>query len=200
MPAIYALSMHASYRCQERGPCCTAGWPIPVEAECVAHLQRVAPRWLALMQKPRGTDDQASDPMFLPLHGNTCAFHSPTLSKRCHLHAKLGHSALPLACRQFPRVSVSDPRGTSVTLSHYCPTAADLLAGTTELSIAQNPPAFPASGEYIGLDAHNHLPPLLTPSMLMDWEAWWGLEDEAVALIAGSRDPGEALTRVRTLV
>lgn len=116
----------------------------------------------------------------------------------------LGHDALPLACRQFPRVSVHDPRGTSVTLSHYCPTAAalldaDLPGGT---AIVVNAPAFPATGEHVGLDARESLPPLLRPDLLLDWEAWWECERLAVELL-GSADPGQtnmAVARLRMAV
>ena len=119
-----------------------------------------------------------------------CTFYD-TGTRRCALHQALGHAALPLACRQFPRVSVSDPRGVSVTLSHYCPTAALSLAGETAVTIVVNPAAFPAGGEYVGLDATTVLPPLLAPGILMDWDAWWECERLAVELIgngAGSAD------------
>ena len=75
----------------------------------------------------------------------TTAWRRPA-SGRCRMHATLGHDALPLACRQFPRVTVEDPRGVSVTLSHYCPTAAGLLERDTAapFTIVLDPPAFPA--------------------------------------------------------
>ena len=54
------------------------------------------------------------------------------------------------ACRQFPRVVTLTPLGVSVTLSHYCPTAAALViscdgAPRSPLRIVAAPPAFPAS-------------------------------------------------------
>jgi Fe-S-cluster containining protein len=66
---------------------------------------------------------------------------------RCRIHAALGHEALPLACRQFPRVTVEDPRGVSVTLSHYCPTAAGLLEldEPEPFHVMDNPLGFPAA-------------------------------------------------------
>lgn len=85
----------------------------------------------------------------------------------------LGHDALPLACRQFPRVTVLDPRGASVTLSHYCPTAAGLLKDDGPVAIEINGATFPPGGEYVGLDAQDALPPLLCRDVLMDWESWW---------------------------
>jgi hypothetical protein len=80
-------------------------------------------------------------------------------------------------------VSVLDPRGVSVTLSHYCPTAAGLLDGPADAAIIEGPAAFPAGAEYVGLDVHTALPPLLRPDMLMDWEAWWEWERASVMLL-----------------
>ena len=112
----------------------------------------------------------------------------------------LGHAALPRACRQFPRVSVVDPRGASLTLSHYCPTAAALLEHPGPAAIVLNGPAFPADGEYVGLDARTSLPPLLRPGLLMDWEAWWAWEARSVALIAAVPDARQALGALTTAV
>jgi hypothetical protein len=75
-------------------------------------------------------DDDDNAPAVLATSHGRCVFHDP--SGRCAVHSALGHDALPLACRQFPRVSVIDPRGVSVTLSHYCPTAAALLNETQD--------------------------------------------------------------------
>jgi hypothetical protein len=86
-----------------------------------------------------------------------CAFHD----HGCEIHRAFGHQAIPSACQHFPRQVLLDARGVFVTLSHYCPTAADLLfthAGPVE--IVEGPPAVP-SGEPEGLDAREVLPPLL---------------------------------------
>jgi len=109
---------------------------------------------------------------------------------------------LPLACRQFPRVSLTDPRGVSVTLSHYCPTAAGLLERDPEAPIAITTSAagFPADGEYDGLDARDALPPLLRRDLLMDWEAWWLFERLAIELIGSEDHPQHALARLRGIV
>lgn len=104
------------------------------------------------------------------------------------MHGQLGRQALPSACRQFPRVVTLTPRGVSVTLSHYCPTAVDLLipgssdgrgrGGSTgrddprsAVRIVVDPPAFPASWPFEGPDARTALPPLLRPGVLMTWAA-----------------------------
>ena len=48
-------------------------------------------------------------------------------AKRCIVHRDLGEPHLPTTCRHFPRVAVQDRRGTFVSLSHFCPTAASML-------------------------------------------------------------------------
>ena len=102
----------------------------------------------------------------------------------------MGHAALPLACRQFPRQTVRDPRGVSVTLSHYCPTANDLLLNAIAPStIVSNAPAFPADAEYVGLTADSALPPLLHPRLAMDWESWWLFEELCVSLLSEAPEP-----------
>jgi len=106
----------------------------------------------------------------------------------------MGHAALPLACRQFPRQSVRDPRGVSVTLSHYCPTAADLLTTWDGvIAIVKDAPTFPADAEYVGLVADGALPPLLHPQLAMDWESWWLFEHLSMALLADAPAPLDRL-------
>ena len=125
-----------------------------------------------------------------------CVFHRASGSARCTLHHALGHAALPLACRQFPRVVVVDPRGVSVTLSHYCPTAAAMLETTAPIAIVTDADAFPPGGEYVGLDVRDGLPPALRPDMLMGWEDWWHWEEQAVALLSAVDDAADALARL----
>ncbi len=134
----------------------------------------------------------------------TCAFRRTGPDAHCTVHRALGHHVLPLACRQFPRVTVHDPRGVSVTLSHYCPTAAATLGDGAEDAdplIVVNPPRFPAGAEYVGLDATDALPPLVRRDLLMDWESWWRTEELAVAaLLRGGTSAGEAVAMVRSAV
>jgi Fe-S-cluster containining protein len=195
-----ALSIHGTYRCQDSGACCTAGWPIPVEADRLVGIEAaLASGRLARADGGRGNvvdrpgHAPADAPAVLAVKRHACVFYRRNGPRRCEIHRALGHEALPLACRQFPRVSLLDPRGVSVTLSHYCPTAAALLEQETAPVIVTNAPAFPGDGEYVGLDAREGLPPALRPDMLMDWEAWWRFEAEAVALIARADDPAHAL-------
>lgn len=133
-------------------------------------------------------------------HGN-CVFHDANIEGGCRIQRALGHAALPLACRQFPRQSVSHPGGASVTLSHYCPTAAALLERPGAFAIVTNAPAFPASAEYVGLTADAVLPPLIHSSLAMDWDSWWLFESLSVSLFADTSHPlarlGLAVDRVR---
>lgn len=204
MSAVRALSFHGSYRCRHSGACCTAGWPIPVERDRLGRLH------LALVDgtlRPAvaggapalvfPADAPADTPAVLAQAGTRCVFFREAGEGWCAAQAKLGHDALPLACRQFPRIVVTDPRGVSVTLSHYCPTAAGLLSDRSPVAIVTDAPAFPESGEYVGLDATTGLPPLLRPGMLMDWESWWEFERRSVTLVSDdTSDPPSAVARL----
>jgi len=108
----------------------------------------------------------------------------------CVVHRDLGESALPLTCRHFPRVAVRDARGTFVTLSHFCPTAASLLfRDSIPTRIVQNPAAFPPA-DYDGLAVTDEeLPPLLAPRMLMDPAAYTEWERHMVARCAADAPP-----------
>jgi hypothetical protein len=70
----------------------------------------------------------------------SCVFYRTAPAGSCDLHHALGHPALPLACQQFPRMSVTAGGRTSVTLSHYCPTARALLDSSSTVSIVEEPP------------------------------------------------------------
>lgn len=205
---VRVLSFHAGYRCRHSGVCCTSNWPIPVEADRLAAIQAAfasgrlrrtgdssAPAFVTSADAPSET------PALLGTRNGRCVFHE---SDRCAIHTALGHDALPLACRQFPRASVIDPRGVSVTLSHYCPTAAHLLTRDGDVDSADpiviNPPSFPATGEYVGLDARTAWPPLLRSDLLMDWESWWEIERRAVALFLRNEDVDASLATLRGAV
>lgn len=193
---IRSLSFHASYGCRHRGACCTSDWPIPVEADRLSRLRAALATGALPGRSPAEAnflwpDPPAADaPALLATEHGRCIFHDAEAC-RCRVQRVLGHEALPLACRQFPRVTLEDPRGTSITLSHYCPTAASMLDDHAEVEIVTAAPAFPAIGEYVGLDARTALPPLLRPDMLMDWESWWEWERLSVEALAGSAHSAE---------
>jgi hypothetical protein len=97
-------------------------------------------------------------------------------TKLCIVHRDIGEAALPATCRHFPRLAVRDSRGTFISLSHFCPTAASMLfRQDCPLAIVAEPRAFPLA-DYEGLVVtDNDLPPLLSPTMLMDspgYSAW----------------------------
>jgi hypothetical protein len=199
MREVRVLSFHAGYGCRHRGRCCTSGWPIAVDAAertqiehaIDAGLLNVARRVFAADAGPTGPALLAS------MHGR-CVFHDDNAHGGCRIHRAMGHAALPLACRQFPRQSVRDPRGVSVTLSHYCPTANDLLSNATAPpTIVSHAPGFPADAEYVGLTADSALPPLLHPRLAMDWESWWLFEELSVSLLGEAPEP---LVRLRLAV
>jgi Fe-S-cluster containining protein len=205
---VFALSFHASYRCRHSGNCCTAAWPIPVEADRLARMRaaistgalRVAPTVGVDPFTPLDRSTPADPPALLGIHRGACVFFDVEHGRLCEVHRALGHDALPLACRQFPRVCVHDPRGTSVTLSHFCPTAASMLESSAPISMVTDAVAFPAHGEYAGLDVTTSLPPLVRPNVLMDWDAWWEVERRAVALLSRGEPVDVALARLHSAI
>jgi hypothetical protein len=164
---VRCLSIHAQYVCAHAGDCCRAGWSIPIEEHLVAPLRvigldvgRVAPT------RPNGE----------------CVFFEADEGRLCTIQRRGGPDGLPSVCRHFPRVIVTDPRGTSVTLSHFCPTAASLLFSGLPLSIVDAPRSISLDGRLEGLDATNVLPPLLSTDMLTDWDGYTAWEEAAVEL------------------
>lgn len=124
-----------------------------------------------------------------------CVFHH---GDRCEVHRTRGPAAMPSACQHFPREVLVDPRGVFVTLSHYCPTAADLLfTHDGPVEIVEGPPVLPA-GEPEGLDARSVLPPLLVDGVLMDLEGYGAWEAHMVRVLTGDdgRSPEAAVARL----
>ncbi len=77
----------------------------------------------------------------------------------------------------------------SVTLSHYCPTAASLLDSYEgPVEIVEGPEPMP-SGEPEGLDARGAWPPLLAPNVLMDLAAYTQWEAHLISWLGGGRNP-----------
>jgi Fe-S-cluster containining protein len=190
----FALDFHADYRCKDAGACCTSGWQIPVEPEIEDGI-----RISLAVRKLRAPGEPAAAELLRPMKGlpsgsrsvlgmdasGRCRFHESEPRRGCSLHRQLGHEALPASCRHFPRVCLHTPRGTFVSLSHYCPTAArQLFRSDASLRIVENPEAFPASVEYGGLDARTSLPPFLRPGMLLDWDGHEMWQRHAVATFA----------------
>lgn len=173
MPRVFSLSIHADYACRHSGACCRAGWPIPIDRPLQERLDAA----------------RANGRLVMPLRDVTsdaCVYYDPgRKAGRCAIHRQLGEDHTPPSCRHFPRIALLDRRGVSVTLSHYCPTAAAMLFRTdVALAITGSPRSFPPNTEYEGLDARDVLPPLLRPGMLWDLDGYSAWERHAVALLA----------------
>lgn len=134
----------------------------------------------------------------LPLTPRGCVFH---YEHRCSIHEALGQGALPVACQQFPRISVIDPRGASVTLSCFCPTALAMLEEWHgDIQVISHTSHVIRVGEADGLDARTSLPPALRPEILMDWESWWEFERLAVEEFNRDDTPRGILARLSDVV
>ena len=121
--------------------------------------------------------------------GGACVFYDGRL---CDIHRELGAAAMPVACQQFPRIAVRDRRGTFVTLSHFCPTAARLLLESTgRLDVVPAPASLVASDTLEALDATHELPPLLRPGLLTDVEGYAQWELNCLRVLGLDDGPAE---------
>lgn len=191
---VYALSIHADYRCRHSGACCTSDWDVPVEVSLYRTLAdalatgRLAPAAApadgdpVLATGPDLPDDAAAMVARTP-RGDCVFYHRP--SGLCVIHREVGEAQMPSTCRHFPRLALRDARGTSITLTHYCPTAAGMLfRDDVPIEIVEGPRAFPPA-EYEGLVVEaDDLPPLLHPRMLMDVDGYAAWERHMVARCA----------------
>jgi hypothetical protein len=179
--------MHLPYRCRDSGACCTSGWPIPLEAARVPSIAAAIGNGrlhtpTAWLRPVSGQPADVAGVLTSDASGH-CLFHAAG----CEIQRVLGHDALPSACQHFPRRCLLDARGVSVTLSHYCPTAASLLfEHSSGVEIVAGPS--PIGGDPEGLDARDALPPLLTPERLMDYPDYGAWEAHMVRVLAGDAD------------
>lgn len=197
---VRCLSSHADYACRNTGVCCSSGWEIAVEKTVELRLASRLP--LQAAQFPNGPDGLV--PMSSPPSGCQSAFRQTASgtcwfrdAERCDcaIHRELGEDSLASACRQFPRIVVLEPHQVSVSLSHYCPTAAGLLFDSDpDFTLVDRPRAFPARWPFEGLDVRTAYSPLLRPGVLLGFDGLRSLEAEAVRLFSA---PGvrEGLTR-----
>lgn len=171
------LSFHAAYQCRRSGACCSAGWTIPFDAaerDTVARLKLSG----RVQESAHGGSAAAT-------HGR-CSFleTSPDGIHACEIHRAGGHAALPLTCRMFPRIVLHDPRGTFISLSHFCPTAASMLFDADgDVTVVDAPDALAGSGPLDGLDARDVWPPLLRPGVMMDLDSYDLWERSAIAML-----------------
>lgn len=193
---VYSLSIHGDYRCRHSGACCSADWDVPVELPIYRSLSqalrdgslRPATAGEGPFVTEAGLPADAAAMIARTKAGECVFFHRG--SGLCVVHRDLGEPALPSACRHFPRVAVRDWRGTFITLSHFCPTAASMLfRDGVPLEIVESPPAFPPAS-YEGLNVHaDAWPPLLHPRMLMDLEGYSAWERHMVRRAAAAVSP-----------
>jgi len=191
---VFALSIHADYRCRHSGACCTSDWDVPVDVPLYHTLaealtaRRLAPAAApargdpVLLTGPDLPDDAAA--MVARTADGDCVFYHRS-SRLCVIQRDAGEDRMPSTCRHFPRLGLRDARGTFITLTHYCPTAAGLLfRDEVPLAIVEAPSAFPPA-DYDGLVVHpGEWPPLLHPHMLMDADSYSAWERHMVARCA----------------
>jgi Fe-S-cluster containining protein len=176
------LSVHADYRCRHSGACCRAGWTIPFSAD-----EFVTASLLPLASGGFRRDEQGHVSAANRTDG-ACAFLET--SALCAIHRLGSSAALPVSCRMFPRVVLHDARGTFISLSHFCPTAASMLCSAAgPVTIVDAPETLTGAGDLDGLDARDAWPPLLRPGVLMDVESYGVWEARAIELLTGDGRP-----------
>jgi Fe-S-cluster containining protein len=174
---VDCLSFHAGYRCRHSGVCCRTGWDLPFEPadRAVAERLRLVPSGAFRDGDGVSFAERRADGSCVFLDSGDGEVHL------CSIHRAAGHDVLPVTCRMFPRVFLTDARGTRLSLSHYCPSAADrLFADTAATAIVEAPAALTNVGPPDGLDATEALPPLLREGVLMDLESFSEWERLAV--------------------
>ena len=204
---VYSLSIHADYRCAHSGVCCASDWDVPVELPVFRTLDE-ALKAGNLVPAAAGTDgegplitgddlpDDAAAMLARTPEGDCVFYHRH--SGLCVVHRDGGEAQLPATCRHFPRVAVQDARGTFISLTHFCPTAAAMLfREDVPLAIVSSPPAFPP-GNYDGLTVDDDAwPPLLHPRMLMDLAGYSAWEQHMVERCASAASPEAAIATLQ---
>jgi Fe-S-cluster containining protein len=187
---VHALSFHADYQCRHSGACCASDWDVPVELSVYRTLDELIRRGRLRVEEPAadgapplitGPDLPEDAAAMLARTGHGACVFFDRRSRLCAVHRDHGIGALPATCRHFPRIAVQDRRGTFITLTHYCPTAAaTLFRDDVPVAVVAAPRAFPP-GDYEGLQVDPAAwPPLLAPTVLMDLEGYSAWERHMV--------------------
>ena len=201
-PEIRSLSFHAGYQCANTGACCRTDWPIAVEARIELRLRRQLPDVSpALPNDALGFVPDSALPdgcsSILRRTDTGVCWYRDEQRRSCAIHEHLGPEAQPSACRQFPRIAVIEGPSTALTLSHYCPTAADTLF--------DDPGAFEVVAEAAsggttspleGLDVRPGYSPLLRPGVLLGIDGLRTLEKESVQTLSEASDVDSAIARI----
>ena len=183
--AAFCLGIHARYQCRHAGACCQ-NWAVPAEAHVVAIVES------RKLRRPG-----FSGPLFLRVDRSEgrgwtvardahddCVFFERDAGRLCVIHREAGLDALPAACRHFPRRILRDVRGTFISLSHFCPTAAGLLLADGGLETVEAKPPLDLPPPLEGLDARDALPPLVRPGLLCDLDGFQAWEQAGIATFA----------------
>lgn len=181
--AVFCLSLHAAYRCRHAGACCQANWTIPVEPQVVRLVESRDIRMAGYSGDRFTPGEPGSAPGLARMPDGACVFFDRHAGRLCSIHRAAGPEALPSACRHFPRVVLNDDRGTLVTLSHYCPTAAVMLLDASPIAVVEAAPPLRLD-DMEGLDARGVLPPLLRPGVLADLEGYDAWERACIRTLA----------------
>src|SRR5215212_4064255 len=129
----FCLTVHAAYGCRHSGACCEQ-WAISAEPRVVALVtaRKIGPAAGPLFLS---SGEAGAAPILARHPDGSCVFFDRGAGRVCVIHRDAGASALPEACRHFPRRFLRDGRGTLVSLSHFCPTAAHMLLDRDPLRI-----------------------------------------------------------------
>jgi Fe-S-cluster containining protein len=184
--AAFCLDIHARYQCRHTGACCKS-WSVPAEPHVVALVRERNLRRAGvagdLFISAFGRDVEKNWTVARDERGE-CVFFDRKAGRLCVIHREVGPDALPSACRHFPRKLLIDQRGTLISLSHFCPTAAAALLTSASLSIVEASPPLRLPPPVEGLDAREALPPLLRPGLLCDIQGYDVWERAALAVFA----------------
>lgn len=184
MPTL-CLSLHAGYGCRHTGSCCRT-WTVPAEPQIVELVTAgsVVSRAAGSLFVRADPADAAAPWTIARDHSGRCVFFDRDGRRLCAIHEAAGARALPSACRHFPRVVLRDGRGTLMSLSHFCPTAAALLFEPNASAIVEAGDNLRLEEPVEGLDARRALPPLVRPGLLSDLEGYDAWERACVAVLA----------------
>ena len=154
----FCLRLHAGYRCRHVGACCRADWEIPAQAHVLEAVEVESLRASEGARRLLDELERGIDVRVPRRADGTCLFFEPGATGSCAIHREAGEDALPTACRHFPREVLVNGRGTFVSLSHYCPTAAALLTTPSALDTVEARAPLRLVGPIDGLDVRTWTP------------------------------------------
>ena len=109
----------ARFECQGDGTCCTHIHVLGPISRAEAQLVRQAALTaLPARRQPVVVRDRGIDGLVIAMQGRACVFLDD--NARCRIHATVGPSFKPAACKRFPLGATQTPMGVRVTLSHRC--------------------------------------------------------------------------------